>query len=75
MSVVTGEDIRNRFTYHKPTEDQAERHSQLSEVFITVAGFVMENTPESAEQSIAIRKLEEAKFYASAAIARREPHG
>lgn len=66
------DEVQNRFFYHPPTEEQAARHQVLSEGFAEVARLVLVATPESREQSLALTKLEEAKFFASAAIARRE---
>lgn len=65
-------DICNRFTYHEPINDQPERYRELRDHFYMIARKICELTPKSREQSLAITKLEEANFFANAAIARRE---
>lgn len=65
-------DIDRRFTYHAPVAEQVERYAVLRGLGKDVARAVVQLTPVSREQSIAITKLEEAIFWANAAIARNE---
>ena len=67
---MTGEDIRNRFTYHAPSPEGVDRHAALSDNFVSMAGLVDSICPDGREKSLAMTKLEEAKFWASAAVAR-----
>lgn len=65
-------ELRKRFTYHPPVGDQAERYESIREGAKAFAEGVLRLTPESREQSLAITHLEEAVFWANAAIARNE---
>lgn len=65
-------DIENIFTYHLPKGDQATRYKILRGACMGLAEMILEQTPMCREQSIAIRKLEEACMWANAAIARNE---
>jgi hypothetical protein len=62
--------IENNFTYHAPTPGQPERYTQIREQAKALALSILELTPESREQSLALTKLEEAVFWANASIAR-----
>jgi hypothetical protein len=72
---ATGEDIlRERieraFTYHAPKGDQAQRYEKLRFKAKELALLMTELCPDSRERSFAIGKIEEAVFWANAAIAR-----
>jgi hypothetical protein len=69
---VTRDDLDNRFTHHPPQGDQPERYKTLRAVAKSLAVHIYTLTPESREQSLALTKLEEAVFWANAAIARNE---
>lgn len=62
----------NRFTYHAPKGDQAERYTNIRSMALTFAMYLESHTPASREQSLSITKLEEVVFWANAAIARNE---
>lgn len=70
--MLSSGELTNRFTYHPPKDDQAVRYVEIREEMRSLAQFILENTPESREQSLALTKLEEANFWTNAAIARRE---
>lgn len=65
-------DIEKRFTYHAPKDDQAERYAQIRAMIHGMAIMITELTPPCREQSLAFTHLEEAVFWANAAIARNE---
>jgi hypothetical protein len=65
-------ELDRRFTRHTVDEDQAERGNAIRQVGLQLADLIAVTTPESREQSLAITALEEAVFWANAAIARRE---
>lgn len=65
-------DVDNRFTYHPPKEDQSVRYNILRNQARSLAMDILTSTPVSREQSLALTHLEEAIFYANAAIARNE---
>lgn len=64
--------IENSFTYHKPEGDQPQRYEDLRDTAKQLAFKIIENTPQSREQSLAITKLEEAIMWANKAIACNE---
>lgn len=65
-------DIENRFTYHPPKENQAERYAFLRAKAKTLAEEINKECPESREKSLSITYLEQAVFWANASIARHE---
>ena len=65
-------DLDNRFTYNPPQEGQPERYVLLRENAKQLAELIVQNTPTSREQSLALTKLEEVVFWANASIARNE---
>jgi len=67
---MTRDDITNRFSYHAPTARGTLWHNDLNEAFRELAFLIVDRCPEGREQELAITKLEEAKFFASAGIAR-----
>jgi len=67
---VTPEDLANRFTYHAPKDGQAKLYEMIREEAHGTAVTINNQCPESREKSLAITHLEEAVFWANAAIAR-----
>jgi len=65
-------DIENRFTYHPPKEGQAERYQDLRDQCKDLALNILGCCPPGRERALALTKLEEASFWANAAIARNE---
>jgi hypothetical protein len=66
------EELTKRFTYHPPKGDQPHRYEMIRAATLALAQLIVRNSPESPEQSLAIRKLEEAVMWANAGIARHE---
>ena len=64
--------LENNFTYHKPFGNQLERYQELRDAGKSLAENIVNMTPESREQSLALTNLEQAVFWANAAIARNE---
>lgn len=65
------EDIRRRFGYHPPVANgKVESHEAVREVMGDMGVYLLKTLPQSREASLAITKLEEAMFWANAAIAR-----
>ena len=72
MGKMDERELTNRFTYHKPGGNQGVRYESIRALAKGLADHIVANTPESREQSLAITELEQAVFWANAAIARRE---
>ncbi len=66
------EQIERNFTYHAPKAGQPERYTALREEAKALALSIIGMTPVSREQSLALTNLEQAVFWANAAIARNE---
>ncbi len=64
--------VEKVFTFHPAKDDQPERYQELREAFKQLATKILELTPPSREQSLALTNLEEASLMANAAIARNE---
>lgn len=64
--------LGHRFNYHQPnTQQKIDRHQRVRQACLDAADEIVEATgPPTREQSLAITKLEEAMFWANAAIAR-----
>jgi hypothetical protein len=60
------------FTYHAPKGDQVQRYATLRAYAYELAVLVSDLTPPGRERALALTKLEEAVFFANAAIARGE---
>jgi hypothetical protein len=64
--------LNNNFRYHPPADGQQERYVALRGEAMTLAYSICTQTPPSREQSLALTNLEQAIFWANAAIARNE---
>ena len=63
------ERIEDRFTYHVPAGDQAERYRQLRESAKHFARLIIELCPESGERTHALTQLQSVVMFANASIA------
>ena len=72
VSEEDAEEMATRLTHHAPKGDQTERYEALRTIATMYAGAIMQGTPKSREQALALTKLEESLMWAIAAIARRE---
>lgn len=64
--------LDNTFTHHPPTGNQAERYVFLRAEAKRLAEAIVTNTPASAEQTLALRAVQQAMMWANAAIAINE---
>lgn len=62
--------IERCFTYHPPRPGQPEKYNALREKAKELALLILDLTPESREQSLALTELEYCVMMANAAIAR-----
>ena len=66
---ITNDQLENWFTYHSPTPDQLPKYQAIREAGKALASVILANTPSSADQTDAIRKVREACMTANASIA------
>lgn len=66
------EDLKNRFTYHAPKENQPMRYEEIRQRAKELAESLVAICPESRELSLALTNLEQAVMWANASIARNE---
>lgn len=69
---MTDAQLINRFSYHAPQGDQAERYATIRAAALELAILIADLTPESREQSLSFTALDEVVFWANASIARNE---
>lgn len=62
-------ELENIFSYHAPTEEQIPKYEALRVAAKVFAQAILDNTPQCADRSAAIRKVREAVMTANAAIA------
>jgi hypothetical protein len=75
---LLGEDLDGldkKFTYHPPHEMQISRYAEIRAEASSFARLILLDCPRSRELSLALTKIEEAVFWANAAIARNEDQG
>jgi len=65
----TKESLEPIFTYQPPTPEQIPKYVLIRDAAKAFANVVLENTPPSADQTAAIRKIREAVMTANASIA------
>ncbi|WP_280186016.1 MULTISPECIES: DUF7681 family protein [Nocardia] len=65
-------DIDNRFDFHPATtEERRTEHEDIRAAHKEVAHFIDRTVPPGREKSLALTNLEQAMFWANAAIARQ----
>jgi hypothetical protein len=67
--MITDEMLDNWFTYHAPTAEDKIKYIRIRTMGKEFAKVVRDNTPPSADQTAAIRKIREAVMTSNAAIA------
>lgn len=73
MSTAITEDLARRFTHHAPTTPaRAAAHATVRGACTGLAAQIVDHCPPGREQALALTKIEEAMFWANAAIARAE---
>jgi len=72
LSLAKEAELDERYQYHAPKNDQPQRYVLIRETAKHLARVILENTPQSRDQSVALTKLEEVVMRANAAIAINE---
>lgn len=70
--MAKNDELDTVYTYHAPIGTQQKRYESLREKGKELAALILESTPKSREQSVALTHLETAIMWANAAIARNE---
>jgi len=70
--MIEPQEIENRFKYHRPYSDKAQRHDAIRKTMEMAAMHVNRACQDGREKNLAITKLEEAMMWANAAIARND---
>ena len=70
------DDLLHRFRYHQPrSEVRRNSHERVRDIARSAATRLYVELPEGREKSLAITKVEEAMFWANAALAREPDEG
>ena len=65
------DEFRNRFAYHKPKDqDTVDLHQSIREDAYRLASIIENDVPDGRAKHLAITQIEEAMYWANAAIAR-----
>lgn len=70
MAYLADAEIERRFTHHRPEGFKIEGHTDIRLAFKTLAHHLNAKLPHGREAALAFTALEEASFWAHAAIAR-----
>jgi len=68
-AMITDGMLLTWFTYHPPSPDDAAKYLLIRDAALEFATVIRDNTPESPDQTAALRKIREAVMTANAAIA------
>jgi hypothetical protein len=69
---VSAQDINKRFANHAPNDEKVRQHDRVRTYLRQMATEFDETLPDGREKSLVMTHLEEAMFWANAAIARNE---
>lgn len=67
--MISEEQLKNWFTYHAPGPGDQEAYVEIREAGLALARAIVKNSPPSADQTAAIRKVREAVMTANQARA------
>lgn len=67
--MISQEQLDNWFTYHSPTPDQLPKYLAIREAGKAFAAAIVENAPDCADTTAAVRKVREAVITANQALA------
>lgn len=68
----TADQLANRYSFHPPVGNQGDRYEGVRSACLVLAKRVVDVTPASTEQDVALICLDAVMMFANAAIARNE---
>jgi hypothetical protein len=68
--MIDAAEITRRFSYYPPTDEFQRLHITVRHAVLSTAQHLADVLPECHEKAVAIEKLEEAMFWAQAAVER-----
>lgn len=68
---MPAEELRDRFEYHPPDSEKIVTHGVIRRECFNLAAHLAQLLPECREGDEALKSIEQAMFWANAAIARR----
>lgn len=69
MGRVTKENVEDVFTYQAPDASQVDKFARVRTALVAAAKVILDEVPDCADKTTALRKLREARMDANAAIA------
>jgi hypothetical protein len=60
--------VSHPFEYHKPTEDQVARMTNINGLIKAAYDVIVQDVPSNRERSLAITNLQQARMWVNAAI-------
>ena len=69
MPPLSKQDLIDIFSHHPPSQGDTKRYQAIRAGALQFAQILIENTPPSADQTVAIRKLRESVMTANSAVA------
>ena len=73
MPQITPANVDDCFRYHPPDKERAAKHETVNAATVGLAKLYMNTCPASPELTLAVRKLQEARMWANAALATNGP--
>lgn len=68
--MITHDELRHRFDYHKPTPEKVLMHEEVRSVLLYTALKLNDIVPEGREKALMLTHLEDAMMWGNAGIAR-----
>lgn len=69
MGQVTHDNVEKVFTYQKPRDEQVPKFDAIRDAAVAFAKAILDNCPQCADTSAALRLVRDARMTANAAIA------
>jgi hypothetical protein len=66
---VTPENLKDVVYWHKPTPEKAQKYEKIADACYMLMDIILQNAPDSADRSAALRAVREARMWANSSIA------